>query len=150
MVPTSPEEEPEPIIPAKIPSARDLMCPQVLILLLTYGLVATCSLSCLALFPLFSFTPVESGGLGLSSTWIGAGLALRGIFTIVVQLGSFSQLQAKVGTIRGLQLSTLSYVITFVVWATLPSLARGQHDVLVIFGVIFLLLSWASANQAWS
>lgn len=52
------------------------------------------------LLPLFAYTRIEDGGLGLQVKQIGAVLATNGIISVLVQTAIFPYLQRRIGTLK--------------------------------------------------
>lgn len=88
-----------------------------------------------AIYPLFAFTPVVSGGLGLSEAAIGAHTAFRALVSILV-IFVYAPLQRRLGTVHTYQLSLFIWPFAIVFLPALNMLARlGQGD-----GVLFTVL----------
>ncbi|KAF8607066.1 MFS general substrate transporter, partial [Ceratobasidium sp. AG-I] len=81
------------------PSMRELVrTPAVRRVLVSYAFMALVTVSVNAVFVLWLYTPVHYGGVGFSSTEIGAALTLSGIFGTGISVILFPPLERRVGT----------------------------------------------------
>ncbi|KLO06628.1 MFS general substrate transporter [Schizopora paradoxa] len=100
-----------------------------------------------AIYPLFAFTPVTSGGLGLSEAAIGAHTAFRALTSILV-IFAYAPLQRRLGTVGTYQLSLFIWPFTVMFLPALNFLARhGQSDSVLFKSLLvsfFFVWSFAS------
>ncbi|KAH9808882.1 major facilitator superfamily domain-containing protein [Melampsora americana] len=82
------------------PSLRDLFTPTVLTVLFSFLFLALQNSAWATLVPLFSYTRLEDGGLGLSMNQIGTALSINGFVAVAIQMGVFPMLQRRLGTLR--------------------------------------------------
>jgi hypothetical protein len=115
----------------------------------SYLLIATASPAFLALFPLFCFTSVEHGGLGLGQAAIGNTLAFRGIATIFVQLFVFARMQNKYGSAKSMRVVSSFFTVQFALYPVIRWCATRSMDGTVVFLLGIMMLLWASANMSW-
>ncbi|MBW0508959.1 hypothetical protein O181_048674 [Austropuccinia psidii MF-1] len=83
-----------------VPPWRDFLVKPIVIRLTSYGLVAFENAAWLAIVPVFCYTRIEDGGLGLNLNQIGTILSSNGIVALFIQLLIFPPLQKKMGTVR--------------------------------------------------
>ena len=76
-------------------------------------------------YPLFAFTPVTSGGLGLSEAMIGIHMALRAITNIVIMM-LYPSVERRLGTVKLYQLSMWLWPVTVLGFPILNAVARSQ------------------------
>ncbi|KAH9823200.1 major facilitator superfamily domain-containing protein [Melampsora americana] len=95
------------------PSVMSLLKKPVLLVLLCFIFMAFENSAWNALVPLFSYTRIEDGGLGLSMNQIGTTLSSSGIVAVLVQTVLFPSLQRKYGTINLLRCVKLAFPICF-------------------------------------
>ena len=79
-------------------------------------------------YPLFGFTPVSSGGLGLTEAGIGVHLSLRALFAIIATL-PYGYFQRYFGSTKLYQYSMPLWIVTILFLPLLNWLARlGWND----------------------
>lgn len=110
-----------------------------------------------ALYPLFAFTPIASGGLGLSEAQIGAHTAMRSVLSILV-LFAYAPVCARLGgTVRCYQVGMVLWPFAIAGLPVLNALARtdagpDENDVgsWVFNGVLLMVFAtWSLACLAW-
>ncbi|EGG11782.1 uncharacterized protein MELLADRAFT_90794 [Melampsora larici-populina 98AG31] len=129
------------------PSLRDLFTPTVLTVLLSFLFLALQNSAYATLVPLFSYTRLEDGGLGLSMNQIGTALSTNGFVAVAFQMGVFPMLQRRLGTLRlfrsVLLFVPLSFILLPVVrWLTLRSIevnGPSSGKSVAIWGLICVL-----------
>ncbi|KAH8926753.1 MFS general substrate transporter [Atractiella rhizophila] len=104
-----------------------------------------------ALYPLFCYIPLSSGGLGLGPAAIGAHMSIRSAIALAVIM-VYSPLQKRFGAAAIYQLSLFAYPVTFAFFPALNWLATqyGQDDWRFILAVGALFLVWSTTGWAWA
>lgn len=100
-------------------------------------------------YPLFAFTPVAYGGLGLSEAAIGTHMAVRSAISIVIML-IYAPVQERVGPLRIYQWSTSTWPLAVLCMPALSVLASSSVSPLLMnasLGVFFTI--WGLANLSW-
>ncbi|KAG0150827.1 hypothetical protein CROQUDRAFT_72747 [Cronartium quercuum f. sp. fusiforme G11] len=95
------------------PSLLSLLNKRVILVLLCFIFMAFENSSWNALVPLFSYTRIEDGGLGLNMNQIGTTLSTSGSVAVLVQIVLLPILQRKYGTINLLRCVKLAFPICF-------------------------------------
>ncbi|KAL5482742.1 hypothetical protein ACEPAI_9336 [Sanghuangporus weigelae] len=135
------------------PSVLSMLTPQVTGALISSSLLSFSSEMIFALFPLFAFTPIESGGLGFSEAQIGAQLGFRSINNILIVF-LYSPIERRIGSLATLKLTMAFWPISMAFFPFLNALARSGYDgtwvlqaALGIFVTIwsFACLSWTAS-----
>nr|XP_031858631.1 uncharacterized protein CI109_006011 [Kwoniella shandongensis]KAA5525703.1 hypothetical protein CI109_006011 [Kwoniella shandongensis] len=129
---------------------RELLTPEINLLMLSFGLIQLQGISFFGLLPLFCFTPVTAGGLGFDEANIGKALSIRGIGTIVVQLFAFPWLQRTVGTVRLYKMLVWLFVPAFMILPVTNIFARKGEPVAVWLGLCASLGLYAVGNMAFA
>ena len=105
----------------------------------------------LSRYPLFAFTPVSSGGLGLSEAQIGAHMAARSLNNVVVMM-LFTPLHHRLGAVSTLKLSMVFWPVSVAFFPMLNVLARqgavGTLGFNILVGIFFT--AWSFAGICWS
>src|ERR1700754_2778823 len=78
-------------------------------------------------YPLFAFTSIEAGGLGIDEATIGTHLALRSMLPIPFML-FFPIIQSRLGSVRMYQLVLNTPPVVVIFSPTLNQLARANVD----------------------
>lgn len=104
-----------------------------------------------AVFPLYSFTPIELGGLGLSEAQIGVQMACRAVIFLSL-LSLYPRIEAKIGVLRCYQIAFLSWPCTIMILPCLNMIARrGGEGTFVWYLTLGLtMLSWSINSLGWS
>jgi Na+/melibiose symporter-like transporter len=103
-------------------------------------------------YPLFAFTPIASGGLGLSEAMIGIHMAIRAVINIFVTM-LYPPVERRFGTVRTYQLCMWLWPVTVLGLPLLNAAARNQwiqeHN-WVMWVVLWIFWSvWAVAAFVW-
>ncbi|POW00747.1 hypothetical protein PSTT_12935 [Puccinia striiformis] len=106
------------------PSIRSLCTQPLLMVLLSLGVMHFQNTAFLAIVPLYSYTKIENGGLGLGLDDIGFMLSTSGFGMIIVQLWVFPALQRRLGALRVFQLTLGLFTITNMCPTLVTYLAR--------------------------
>ncbi|EJC98142.1 MFS general substrate transporter [Fomitiporia mediterranea MF3/22] len=133
------------------PSVWSVLTPQVVGALISCSCFAFSSELIFALYPLFAFTPISSGGLGFSEAQIGAQLGFRSITNILVIL-FYAPLERRIGTTRTHQLTMTFWPISLAFYPLLNVLAHhgweGTWGLQVVLGIFFT--TWSFASLSWT
>ncbi|KAI5122775.1 hypothetical protein M0805_000119 [Coniferiporia weirii] len=128
------------------PSIRSVLTPQVVSAFLNSSLLALNSEAIFAIYPLFAFTPITSGGLGLSEMQIGAQLGFRSFNNVLVVL-FYAPLERRFGVLRTYQFTMTFWPMTMAFFPFLNVLARqglvGTWSFNAIVGLFFTVWSLA-------
>ena len=106
-------------------SARQLLSTHVTLILCNLFMVSLIGVSLLALLPLFCFTPIQEGGLGMNPQEIGYWVSGRFITSMLAQLLLFPGLQRRFGTVRVYKWSNALWVPSFVALPLAQVFARA-------------------------
>jgi len=108
------------------PSFRSVLSPHTISLLLSSIGMCLASETLFSIFPLFSFTPITSGGLGLNEVAIGMQMAVRAILNVGV-MPFYSTLQQYFGsTVRLYRVAMCFWPVSILCMPLLNSLARSS------------------------
>jgi MFS family permease len=104
-----------------------------------------------AIYPLFAFTSVELGGLGLSEAQIGFHMSVRSFLALVTML-PFSTLTKRFGKLNVYRFSIFAWIPTILLFPFLNRIARaGGEDGVLWYVVLFTLwTTWSATGWAWS
>ncbi|MBW0483705.1 hypothetical protein O181_023420 [Austropuccinia psidii MF-1] len=106
------------------PSIRSLCTKPIMMVMLSFTLTHFQNIAWAATMPVYGYTKIENGGLGLSLDQIGFMLSTSGFGSIVVQLWLFSPLQRKLGVVRLFQYTLFCFTITYMCLPLVSYLAR--------------------------
>lgn len=110
------------------PSIGSLCTAPILILLLTFTLTHLQNVAWTAVIPLYAFTDMKDGGLGMSLKQIGFILSVNGIALVLVQLFLFSPLQRRYGAVMIFKRSIPTFTITFLCLPLVTYLVQLKHN----------------------
>ncbi|EGF99271.1 uncharacterized protein MELLADRAFT_94763 [Melampsora larici-populina 98AG31] len=113
---------------ARPPSILSLCTGPILTLLLSFMLVHLQNLAWSAVTPLYAYTKVIHGGLGLSLEQIGLMLSVNGIGLIFVQLFFFPLLERRFGAVKVYRWSILAFTISFLCLPFVSYLVRLEDN----------------------
>lgn len=103
-----------------------------------------------ATYPLFAFTPIEFGGLGLSEAQIGLHMATRSLLIIITML-PFSKFSDRFGRLNVYRFSVFTWIPSIFLFPLLNRIARagGEGGILwyAVLSVLFIL--WSVTGWAW-
>ncbi|KAJ2465308.1 hypothetical protein GGI02_004737 [Coemansia sp. RSA 2322] len=85
--------------PAKPKSARELLTPTVIRVMLTNAAMCLAFAMCDQIYTIFAATSPSDGGLGLDPPSIGLSLAIEGIVVVYIQLVLYPRLERKYGVL---------------------------------------------------
>ncbi|EFP91854.2 hypothetical protein PGT21_006921 [Puccinia graminis f. sp. tritici] len=106
------QERPDPAERAR--TLKELLTSDLVTLLISFGFMALENSAWMAIVPLFSYTRVEDGGLGLTLDQIGLTLSSNGVVALVVQSILFPILHRRLGVVHLHRISRFSSPIAFV------------------------------------
>jgi MFS family permease len=105
-----------------------LQSPGVMFVLLLYGYIMVLAFSYTAVWPVFLFTPVPLGGLGLKPLYISIVMALGGLSQSIYLLLIFPWLQRRIGTGGVLRVCAIAYPFFFLAFPIVSVLLRNGLD----------------------
>lgn len=108
-------------------SWRSIMTPSILSLLLNNAFMCFSSEMIFSIFPLFAYTPIASGGLGMSEAMIGAQMSIRSITQVALMLG-YSRLVSKFSTLSVYQYSMALWPVVILCFPLLNWVVRAQPE----------------------
>lgn len=100
-----------PIVSAP-PSIRSLCTVPIMTLMLTFTMIHINNVAMVAVIPLYAYTKILDGGLGMTLEQIGFILSVNGIGLIFVQLFLFPPLQRRFGAVNLYKWSVPTFTIT--------------------------------------
>ncbi|KAH8111331.1 MFS general substrate transporter [Phellopilus nigrolimitatus] len=133
-------------------SVTSVLTPHVISVLVSIFIMTIVSETIFALYPLFAFTPITSGGLGLSEAQIGAHMAIRSAFNIIVMC-FYVPFASRLGAVRLYQVGMSLWPLAMACFPLLNALARtkstsvGTWTFDAAAGVFFML--WSLGNLVW-
>jgi len=103
-----------------------------------------------AIYPLFCFTPVELGGLGLSEAQIGFHMSMRSVLALVTML-PFSTFANRFGRLNVYRFSIFAWIPTILLFPLLNRIARagGEDGVLWYVALFTLWTVWSATGWGW-
>ncbi|KAG8749609.1 hypothetical protein FRC12_013339 [Ceratobasidium sp. 428] len=128
------------------------MTPSVLALLSNNACMCIASEMLFSVYPLFAFTPILSGGLGMTEAQIGTQMAVRAVVHVGMML-VYAPVNRKLGTVRLYQVTMVFWAIVvlgfpFLHWVA--SVAEGGTDSIVFNAVQFVFFFiWSICGFAW-
>ncbi|CAE6477419.1 unnamed protein product [Rhizoctonia solani] len=106
-------------------SWRSVLTPAILSLLVNNALMCFSSEMIFSIFPLFAYTPIISGGLGMSEAKIGTAMAIRSLVQIVLMLG-YSRVIRKIGALGIYKIGMIFWILAVLYFPLLNWVARTQ------------------------
>ncbi|CAE6457524.1 unnamed protein product [Rhizoctonia solani] len=106
-------------------SWRSVLTPAIVSLLVNNALMCFTSEMVFSIFPLFAYTPVASGGLGMSEAKIGTTMATRSLVQIALMFG-YNQVIRQAGALRVYKLAMIFWVIAVLCFPCLNWVVRTQ------------------------
>ncbi|KIM24918.1 hypothetical protein M408DRAFT_26703 [Serendipita vermifera MAFF 305830] len=136
--------------PVSSPSISSVLTwPLASLLLSVVAMVLINEFIC-ATYPLFAFTPIELGGLGLSEAQIGLHMATRSLLMLITML-PFSKFSDRFGRLNVYRFSNFAWIPTILIFPLLNRIARsgGEGGILwyAVLSVLFTL--WSITGWAW-
>jgi MFS family permease len=104
-----------------------------------------------ATYPLFAFTSVELGGLGLSEAEIGFHMSMRSVLALLTML-PFGAFTNRFGKLNVYRFSIFAWIPTILLFPFLNRIARaGGKDGVLWYVVLFILWTvWSATGWGWS
>ena len=104
-----------------------------------------------AVYPLFAFMPVETGGLGLSEAQIGLHMSLRAVINVLTMI-PYPYLERRFGLMRTYRFSMSLWPVAIALLPLLNLVARmNGEDGWVWYGALFVFfIVWAFTGWTWS
>ncbi|THH11142.1 hypothetical protein EW145_g842 [Phellinidium pouzarii] len=130
---------------------RLVLTPTVISALICYVLLSITSEAIFALYPLFAFTPVSSGGLGLSEGNIGLQLSFRSLINILF-LFFYAPFERRLGLVRMYRFTMAFWPLSIVFLPFLNLLTRrGLEGTWMFNTIVGLFFSvWSIAGLSWT
>lgn len=125
-------------------------CKSVVALLNAFAMLLKSLYVCFS-YPLFAFTPVASGGLGLQEAKIGAHMAFRSL-NAVVAMFFYTPIERRLGVIKTYRLSLFFIPVCVLFLPLLNAMARaGMEDTWLFNSTVGLFFTtWSIGNFGWS
>ncbi|KIM24917.1 hypothetical protein M408DRAFT_26701 [Serendipita vermifera MAFF 305830] len=103
-----------------------------------------------AIYPLFAFTPIELGGLGLSEAQIGLPMAARSLLCLLMML-LFSTYSDRFGRLNVYRFSIFAWIPTTLLFPVLNRIAKvGGEGGILWYAVLYMLFTfWSVTGWAW-
>lgn len=131
------------------------MTPRVFSVLTSIFIMTFVSEIIFALYPLFAFTPILSGGLGLSEAQIGAHMAVRSAFNIII-LFAYTPICTRLGgPVRSYKAGMLMWPLAVICLPVLNVLARTGPEVAGVGtwtfdgAALVFFAFWSLGNLSW-
>ncbi|KIK98035.1 hypothetical protein PAXRUDRAFT_824362 [Paxillus rubicundulus Ve08.2h10] len=115
---------------------KSLFVPKVLVPIACYGSLAVLEIAVYALQPLFYSTPIEDGGLGFTPATIGFWMSCLGIANGIIQGFFFARLVSKFGTRTLFRIGQRSYILTFLLFPVIQTIARTSGIVWTVWALL--------------
>ncbi|QRV91521.1 major facilitator superfamily transporter [Ceratobasidium sp. AG-Ba] len=138
--------------PAQRAPWRSIMTPPVLALLCNNACMCIASEMLFSVYPLFAFTPIASGGLGMSEAQIGTQMSVRAVVHVAIMV-VYAPVNRRLGTVRLYQVTMVFWAIVvlgfpFLHWvaSTTPGGTASIMFNLVQFAFFFI---WSICGFAW-
>jgi hypothetical protein len=136
-------------------TSRAIYTREVLVTIVSFGLLPLHNSAFMQVFPVFLSTPFRenptqsvikfNGGLGLSSPTIGLFLSAFGIFGILIQLCIYPSLQAWLGTLRSYRVALSVFPIAYIL-APYLCLIPSTNVALQSLGIVLILFLQVTAR----
>ncbi|KAF8511927.1 hypothetical protein JB92DRAFT_3096983 [Gautieria morchelliformis] len=134
------------------PSIKSILTPSIISLLVNSLTMCLASETLFSLFPLFAFTPIASGGLGMSEAAIGTHMAMRAV--IHIGIGTiYAPLERYFGSaLRFYRIIMCAWPLTILCAPMLNSMARRGEEGTWSFNCALLVFYfiWAGSGLAWT
>ncbi|KAG9092306.1 hypothetical protein FRC06_000159, partial [Ceratobasidium sp. 370] len=121
-----------------------VMTPPILALLLSNTLMCFVSETLFSVYPLFAYTPIASGGLGMSEGEIGTQMAIRSFIHIATMLG-YNQIVGRFAMCLW-PIVVLGFPILNWIVRTQP---KGNEDVVFFVSQLVFYIIWSVAGLCW-
>ncbi|KAF8609315.1 MFS general substrate transporter [Ceratobasidium sp. AG-I] len=160
--PATPPESTSPLLnndtelasnkPAKKAPWRAIMTPPVIALLFNNACMCIASEMLFSVYPLFAFTPIASGGLGMTEGEIGTQMSIRAVVHVGMML-AYSQVSHRMGTVRLYQVTMVFWAIVvlgfpFLHWVASVS-TGGINSIAFNLAQLLFFIIWSICGFAW-
>ncbi|KLO14776.1 MFS general substrate transporter [Schizopora paradoxa] len=129
---------------------RSMYTPHLLSVLICTIMMCFTSEILFAVYPLFAFTPISSGGLGLSEAQIGVHMATRSLNNVLVMM-LYTPIHNRLGAVSTMKLAMVFWPISAAFFPVLNVLARqgavGTLGFNILVGLFFT--AWSFAGICW-
>ncbi|KAF8511934.1 hypothetical protein JB92DRAFT_350559 [Gautieria morchelliformis] len=134
------------------PFIKSILTPSIISLLVNSLTMCLASETLFSLFPLFAFTPIASGGLGMSEAAIGTHMAIRAV--IHIGIGTiYAPLERYFGSaLRFYRIIMCAWPLPILCAPMLNSMARRGEEGTWSFNCALLVFYfiWAGSGLAWT
>ncbi|PVF98380.1 MFS general substrate transporter [Serendipita vermifera] len=131
------------------PSIRSVLSWPLVSFLISNAMMVLLTECIFAIYPLFAFTPVELGGLGLNSAQIGLHMSLRAVLHIVTMI-PYDWMQKKWGLLNIYRVSLIAWFPSLMCFPVLNWMARrgmegstAWYSMLLVLWVIWSVTGWS-------
>ncbi|KAF8590896.1 MFS general substrate transporter [Ramaria rubella] len=134
------------------PSIRSVLTPSIISLMANNVAMCFASETLFSVFPLFAFTPITSGGLGMSEAAIGTQLGIRAILHISI-MSLYAPMERKFGTtLRTYRWMMWIWPLTVVGAPLLNCLAKevGEKTWQLNLALFIYFLFWTASCFCWT
>ncbi|KAG9087446.1 hypothetical protein FRC06_002536 [Ceratobasidium sp. 370] len=131
---------------------REIMTPSVLALVLNNASMCIASEMLFSVYPLFAFTPIVSGGLGMTEAQIGTQMSVRAVVHVGM-MAIYAPVDRRLGTVRLYQVTMMFWAVVvlgfpFLHWVA--SIAVGGTASIVFNAAQFVFFFiWSICGFAW-
>ncbi|KAG9122869.1 hypothetical protein FRC07_000573 [Ceratobasidium sp. 392] len=129
-----------------------VMTPSILSLLFNNALMCFVSETLFSIYPLFAFTPIASGGLGMSEAKIGTQMAIRSFIHIVMML-SYNQVISRVKTLDVYRFAMFLWPPVVLGFPILNWIVRtqpaGNESIVFLASQLVFYTVWSIASFCW-
>jgi hypothetical protein len=126
---------------------RDLMTRHIILVVGAFAIMSLTVIALGALLPLFCFTPIEQGGLGMGSQSIGAIISSRSVVVLAIQVFCFPWLASRLGIVRLHRWAMSLWIPTFTLLPMVNLAARAQQPFLVWGGLCLFMIVGSLAGM---
>jgi MFS family permease len=132
------------------PSIRSVLSWPLVSFLISNAMMVLLTECIFAIYPLFAFTPVQLGGLGLDSAQIGLHMSLRAVLHIVTMI-PYDWMQKKWGMLNIYRVSLIAWFPTLMFFPILNWMARrGMEGTYSWYAVLLTLwVIWSITGWSW-
>ncbi|KAF8590893.1 MFS general substrate transporter [Ramaria rubella] len=133
-------------------SIRSILTPSIISLMASIIAMSFASEAMFSVFPLFAFTPIASGGLGLNEAAIGTYLAVRAVLHIGM-MGFYAPLERRFGSAsRMYHFVMWMWPLTVLCAPLLNSMARRGGNSTWTFNLTMIVFFtiWSASSFAWT
>ncbi|KAF8609314.1 MFS general substrate transporter [Ceratobasidium sp. AG-I] len=133
-------------------SWSSVMTPSIISLLFNNAMMCLTSEMIFSIYPLFAYTPIASGGLGMSEAEIGTQMAIRSFIHIGIML-AFNQVVGRVKTMDIYKFVMSLWPVVVLCFPLLNWIVRtqpgGNEGVLFMASQILVYIVWSLCGICW-